>query len=84
MSQKWRKEGGGKPGGERERFVFMLVVTEVFIAPPTHTERERGMGERGCIVQKESKREEDDRGVERNDDREAERQIRGTAGGRYY
>lgn len=39
MSQKWKKEGGGRAGEERERFVFMLVVTEVFIAPPTHRER---------------------------------------------
>lgn len=47
----------------------MLVVTEVFIAPPTHRKREREMGERGCIVQQESEREEEDRGVERNDER---------------
>lgn len=30
------EEGGGRAGEEgRERPVFMLVVTEVFIAPPT-------------------------------------------------
>lgn len=56
VSQKWRKEKG-EVGEERERFVFMLVVTEVFIAPPTHGERERKMGEGGCIVQKEKERE---------------------------
>lgn len=54
MSQKWRKEGEQE---RRERFVFMLVVTEVFIAPPTHTEREREMGERGCTIQKKKETE---------------------------
>ena len=51
MSQKRRA------GEERERFVFMLVVTEVFIAPPTHGERERGMAEGGCVVQEVKERE---------------------------
>lgn len=36
VSQRWRRE----EGEERERFVFMLVVTVAFIAPPTHSERE--------------------------------------------
>lgn len=35
----------------------MLVVTEVFIAPPTHRDRKREMGEGGCFVQKERERE---------------------------
>lgn len=54
VSQKWRKEGGER---ERERLVFMLVVTEVFIAPPTHRDGKREMGEGGCFVQKDEERE---------------------------
>lgn len=50
------EEGGGRAGEERERFVFMLVVTEVFIAPPTHGDKEREMGEGGCVAQKERER----------------------------
>lgn len=38
-------------GGRRARFVFMLVVTEVFIAPPTHREREREKSEGGRFVE---------------------------------
>lgn len=37
------EEGGGKGGERRERFVFMLLETEVFLAPPTHSHRKRGM-----------------------------------------
>lgn len=51
----------------------MLVVTEVFIAPPTHGECGREMGERG-----------DGEAFRKRVREEAERQIRGTAGGRYY
>lgn len=52
------EEGGGRGEQERrERFVFMLLETEVFIAPPTHRDRKRGMGERGCFVEKERWRE---------------------------
>lgn len=68
-------EEGGRAAEERERFVFMLVVTEVFIAPPTPGERERETGERGC------REEGDKRGIQKKGEREAERQIRGTAGG---
>lgn len=35
----------------------MLVVTEVFIAPPTHRDGKREMGEGGCFVQKDEERE---------------------------
>lgn len=55
MSQKWRKAEGEERRGEqerRERFVFMLLETEVFLAPPTHSHRKRGMGEEGCFVGK--------------------------------
>lgn len=54
MSQKWRKEEGEQK--RRERFVFMLVVTGVFIAPPTQGERKQEMGEGGCIIEKERDR----------------------------
>lgn len=52
------EEGGGsgeETRGEerRERFVFMLLETEVFLAPPTHRRRKRGMGEEGCFVGRE-------------------------------
>lgn len=52
------EEGGGRgeEGREeerRERFVFMLLETEVFLAPPTHSHRKRGMAEEGCVVGRE-------------------------------
>lgn len=34
----------------------MLVVTEVFIAPPTLRDRKRELGEGGCFVQKGKER----------------------------
>lgn len=65
MSQKWRKAEGEERRGEqerRERFVFMLLETEVFLAPPTHSHRKRGMGEEGCFVGKERRREKEEDG----------------------
>lgn len=57
MSQKWKKEEEGEQE-RRERFVFMLVVTGVFLAPPTQGDRKGETGEGGCDVQgeKESKK----------------------------
>lgn len=40
----------------------MLVVTEVFIAPPTHGECGREMGERGCGAQIEETGRRSERG----------------------
>lgn len=54
MSQNRRREDGAHE--RRERLLFMLVVTEVFIAPPTHRERKREPGEGGCFVWKEKDR----------------------------
>lgn len=34
----------------------MLVVTEVFIAPPTRSDKKRKTGEGGCFVQREEER----------------------------
>lgn len=60
VSESEVEEGGGRAGEEeRERPVFMLVVTEVFIAPPTHGDGKREMGEGGCFVQKDEERESD-------------------------
>lgn len=55
--------GEEEQGQGRERLAFMLLVTEVFIAPPTHRQGEELTGERGCKTK--SKREEEDRHSEK-------------------
>lgn len=64
MSQRCRKE--------RERFVFMLLVTEVFLAPPTH--KETG-GMEGMLIKtgRDLQKEKYERSWE---------QMRGAAGGK--
>lgn len=64
------EEGGERE--RRERIVFMLVVTEVFIAPPTQGEsgrermhctdkkRERGRRQRGVQRRGEKEQQEED------------------------
>lgn len=54
----------------------MLVVTEVFIAPPTRGERERERGERGCVAQGEGEKRErktEDRCIEKKGERKRDR-----------
>lgn len=66
----------------------MLVVTEVFLAPPTHGEKESETG-RGRMHRTGREREKMKAGrttgaFRKKGEREEDRQITETAGGRYY
>lgn len=47
VTQKWREEGGGKAGEEREARIHVGGNRGIYSSSHTHTEREREMGERG-------------------------------------